>query len=339
MTQSFIAITMGDPAGVGPELCARLLTARELHAGSIPLVFGDHAILERVCKATGIECDVPTIEWREWLDKSAIIDQPSIVQASAVDLQNLTPGVIDAFSGQASFDFVDNSVKAAINGDVDAVVTGPIHKEAWQQAGVTFPGHTEMLADRCQAPRSCMMLTSEEVTCSFVTAHVGLYEVPELITQERVLETIELTADAMSRLRGRPPRLVVCGLNPHAGEHGLFGKNEEEDAIVPAIKAAQSAGIDVVGPLPADTAFLPKQRWQTDAFVCMYHDQGLTVLKALAFDQAVNVTVGLPIVRTSVDHGTALDLAWEGTADSSSLFEAYRLAQQMIQVSSEMDVE
>ena len=170
------------------------------------------------------------------------------------------------------------------------------------------------------------MLTSAQITCSFVTTHVGYRDVPELLSIPRILEVIELTAEAMRQIRHRSPKLLVCGLNPHAGEHGLFGCGEEEKLIAPAVAAARNRGIDVQGPLPPDTAFLRQRRETTDAYVCMYHDQGLIPLKALAFDTAVNVTLGLPIVRTSVDHGTALDIAWTGVAQVSSLVHAVRLA-------------
>jgi 4-hydroxythreonine-4-phosphate dehydrogenase len=209
---------------------------------------------------------------------------------------------------------------------VAAVSTAPLNKQALHAAGVNYPGHTEIFAARTNAPRSCMMQYSEEITCTFVTVHVGYREVPGLLTARRILDVIELTAEALARLRARPPELVVCGLNPHAGEHGLFGDREEERIIVPAIEAARSKGISVEGPLPPDTAFLPAKRKATDAFVCMYHDQGHIPVKALAFDSAVNTTLGLPIIRTSVDHGTACDIAWQGKANPSSLFAAVRLA-------------
>lgn len=176
-----------------------------------------------------------------------------------------------------------------------------------------------------------MMLTAPGITCSLVTVHVGYRDVPALLTVERILDTIELTAAAMERIRGRPPRLLVCGLNPHAGEHGLFGDHEEERIIEPAIAAARAKGISIIGPLPPDTAFLPKHRAGADAYVCMYHDQGLIPLKALAFEEAVNVTLGLPIIRTSVDHGTAFDIAWTGQADASSLIHAVTLAATLAQ--------
>jgi 4-hydroxythreonine-4-phosphate dehydrogenase len=159
-----------------------------------------------------------------------------------------------------------------------------------------------------------------------VTVHVGLVQVPALLTTERVREVIDLTADAMRRLRGHEPRLAVCGLNPHAGEGGLFGQREEERIIAPAVASARADGLTIEGPLPPDTAFLPERRRRTDAYVCMYHDQGLIPLKALAFDSAINTTLGLPVVRTSVDHGTAFDIAWQGVANPSSLYEAVRLA-------------
>jgi 4-hydroxythreonine-4-phosphate dehydrogenase len=201
-----------------------------------------------------------------------------------------------------------------------------LNKEALNAAGVKFPGHTEIFAHRTGAEHWCMMQYSEEITCTFVTVHCGYAEVPRLLTTKRILEVIELTSDGLRRIRGRSPVIVVCGLNPHAGEHGLFGEREEERIIIPAIDAARAKGINVEGPLPPDTAFLPWKRKSTDAFVCMYHDQGHIPVKALAFDCAVNTTLGLPIIRTSVDHGTALDIAWQGKANPSSLAHAVSLA-------------
>ena len=171
-----------------------------------------------------------------------------------------------------------------------------------------------------------MTLTCPEITCSFATVHVGYHEVPGLLSKARITDVIELTVAFMRTLRSRAPKIVVCGLNPHAGEHGLFGNQEEEHFIIPAIESARAAGVNIEGPLPPDTAFLPARRKATDAYICMYHDQGHIPLKALAFDEAVNITLGLPIIRTSVDHGTALDIAWQGKANPNSLFEAIRIA-------------
>jgi 4-hydroxythreonine-4-phosphate dehydrogenase len=304
-----VAITMGDPAGVGPELCLRLLRDPRVWAACAPVVVGDLRHLARVAAHLG---------WPA--------PDPQFVRDLGNAPADLESGKVSAACGRAAYEYVTFAIDEALAGRVDAIATGPINKEALHAAGVPFPGHTEILADRTKTPRACMMLTADAITCSLVTVHVGYREVPSLLTRELVRETIEFTATAMERLRGRKPRLLVCGLNPHAGEHGLFGDREEERIIAPAIADAQAKGLDVSGPLPPDTAFLPKLRAATDAYVCMYHDQGLIPLKSLAFEEAVNVTLGLPIVRTSVDHGTAFDIAWQGTADVSSFVKAVELA-------------
>ena len=305
-----VAITTGDPAGVGPELCLRLLADQRVRAVCTPVIVGDAAVLARVANHLGW----PNPDLAEVLDRNAI-------NANAI-----RPGEVSAACGRAAYEYVTFAIDEALAGRVDAIATGPLHKEALHAAGVPFPGHTEILASRTGAARHCMMLTAEAITCSLVTVHVGYRDVPALLTTQSVRDTIELTAAAMRRIRGRAPRLIVCGLNPHAGEHGLFGGGEEERIIAPAVEAARAAGIDVRGPLPPDTAFLPKHRAACDAYVCMYHDQGLIPLKALAFEDAVNVTLGLPVVRTSVDHGTAFDIAWQGVADVSSFVQAVTLA-------------
>jgi 4-hydroxythreonine-4-phosphate dehydrogenase len=243
-----------------------------------------------------------------------------------MDATKLQPGIVSAATGLAGYRYIEAAINAAVAAEVAAVATGPIHKEALRAAGVPHPGHTEIFIEKTNAPRGCMMLTSPQLTCSFVTVHVGYHEVPGLLSVQRILDVIELTSDAMRRINRRAPKLVVCGLNPHAGEHGLFGNREEERFIIPAIEAARAKGINIEGPLPPDTAFLVGRRKQTDAFVCMYHDQGHIPLKALAFDDAINITLGLPIVRTSVDHGTACDIAWQGKANPNSLFQAVQLA-------------
>lgn len=326
MTLPRIAVTMGDPAGVGPELCLRLLADERVRAFCTPIVFGDAGVLERVAKQL------------QWPEPPFVLDDPLfghpeyvgidpfILDFFSLDAAAVEPGKVSAACGKAAFTYFDRAITEALNGNVDAIATCPINKESLHAAGFPYPGHTEILAARTNAERSCMMLTAPEITCSLVTVHVGYREVPALLTPERILEVIELTVAAMERMRGRKPRLLVCGLNPHAGERGLFGDREEERIIAPAVEAARSKGIDVSGPLPPDTAFLPKYRKATDAYVCMYHDQGLIPLKALAFEDAVNVTLGLPIVRTSVDHGTAFDIAWQGKADVSSLIQAVTLA-------------
>jgi 4-hydroxythreonine-4-phosphate dehydrogenase len=319
-----IAITMGDPAGVGPELCLRLLRDPRVLAVCIPLVIGDGGTLRRVARHLGWPDPEPILDETEWAhfgDEIAwgVRDLKNV-------LEGIEPGKVSAECGRAAYEYVTFAIDEALAGRVDAIATGPLHKEALHAAGIAHPGHTEILAERTGTERVCMMLTSDAITCSLATVHVGYRDVADLLTRELVRETIEFTAAAMERLRGRKPRLLVCGLNPHAGEHGLFGYHEEERVIIPAIEDVRAKGIDVRGPLPPDTAFLPKFRKESDAYVCMYHDQGLIPLKALAFEEAVNVTLGLPIVRTSVDHGTAFDIAWQGVADVSSFVKAVELA-------------
>jgi 4-hydroxythreonine-4-phosphate dehydrogenase len=321
---------MGDPAGVGPEVCLHALSDEAICRQCVPVLFGDLAILRRVAVQAQMPLDAKTITPAEWQANFAGVAAPTIVDWQAVDPAAVQPGVVSAATGRAGFTYVDRAIDAALAGQVAAVATAPLNKEALHAAGINYPGHTEIFAVRTRAPRSCMMQYSEEITCTFVTVHVGYREVPGLLTTERILDVIELTADALARLRGRPPTIVVCGLNPHAGEHGLFGDREEERIIIPAIEAGRAKGIEIEGPLPPDTAFLPWKRKATDAFVCMYHDQGHIPVKALAFDSAVNTTLGLPIVRTSVDHGTACDIAWQGKANPSSLFAAVRLALRLV---------
>ena len=315
-----IAVTMGDPAGIGPEICLHLLNDPSLAAHCVPVVFGDAGVLRRLAAQLKIPFTAPVV---------SVIGSPTVptvLDLKCVDAAAVTPGRMDARCGDAAFRYVIASIEAGLAGQVDAVATGPLNKEAMHAAGHKYPGHTEIFAERMQAPRSCMMLTSPELTCSFATVHVGYHEVPSLLSTRRILDVIELTATAMQRIRGRSPKLVVCGLNPHAGEHGLFGQREEERFIQPAIEAARAQGLTIEGPLPPDTAFLARRRKETDAFICMYHDQGHIPLKALAFDSAINTTLGLPVIRTSVDHGTAFDIAWQGKANPNSLGEAVRLA-------------
>ena len=321
-----IALTMGDPAGVGPEICLRALAEASLLESCIPFVFGDAEVLHRCAEQIGLPTPKLVLGIREWTDQHPSLTRPAVLDLKRIDPSQFEVGVTTAATGQASFDYIQAAIDAALAGQVAGVTTGPINKEAIHAAGIDFPGHTEMFADRTRSTRWCMMQFSPEITCTFVTVHVGYAEVPKLLTVKRVLEVIELSAEAMRRLHGREARLVVCGLNPHAGEHGLFGNREEERIIIPAIEEARSQGLDVEGPLPPDTAFLPWKRQTTDCFVCMYHDQGHIPVKALAFESAVNTTLGLPMIRTSVDHGTACDIAWQGKANPSSLFHALRLA-------------
>ena len=325
MSKPIIAITMGDPAGVGPEISLRALIEPGVLDQCIPLIVGDADILRRCAQTLEIPLNAPVLSLKD-ASTGGQAKTPSIIHIPSLDHSTFQPGTVDANTGQASFDYIQKAIDLALDKRVAAVTTAPINKEALHQAGVPFPGHTEMFAARAGSERWCMMQYSKAITCTFVTVHVGYAEVPELLTTDRILEVIELSAENLERIRKRKAKVVVCGLNPHAGEHGLFGNREEENIILPAIESAREKGIDVEGPLPPDTAFLPWKREATDVFVCMYHDQGHIPVKALAFDCAVNTTLGLPIIRTSVDHGTALDIAWQGKANPSSLYSAINLA-------------
>ncbi|MEX0818942.1 MAG: 4-hydroxythreonine-4-phosphate dehydrogenase PdxA [Pirellulaceae bacterium] len=324
-----IAVTMGDPAGVGPEVCLHLLSHLPTLEQCTPLVFGDATVLARVARQCHLGTLPRVVKFPEWERSEDQLAEPAIIDFADDRSNDVTPGVVSEMTGRAAYRYIKAAIDAAATGRVDAITTGPIHKKALNAAGIHFPGHTEIFAAETNSQRICMMLTCDEITCSFVTTHVGYRDVPALLTIDRVLEVIEISHETMGQLRDHEPRLVVCALNPHAGEDGLFGDREEERIIAPAIAMARRQGIQVTGPLPPDTAFLPERRRETDCFVCMYHDQGHIPLKALAFDVAVNITLGLPIIRTSVDHGTALDIAWQGKAQATSMIEAVKLASKL----------
>lgn len=336
-----IGLTMGDPSGVGPEICLRALREPEVLKRCVPVLFGDANVIQRIQSISSLSsanpnrksgtgttvkkgpCRIVTLaEWR----KLGVIKEPLIVDCAAVDAVSVLPGKISASCGRAGYIYIEQAIKAALSGKVDAVVTAPIHKEALRLAGIAHPGHTEIFTALTKAKRSCMMLYSEVLTVSMVTTHIGYHEVPAKLSVARVLDVIELTAETMRSLLRRAPRIGVCGLNPHAGEHGLFGRREEEKFVEPAVVRARKRGIDVEGPLVPDAAFTSAQRKRFDALVTLYHDQGHIPFKMLAFDTGVNITLGLPIIRTSVDHGTAFDIAWQGKADPQSLFAAIRVA-------------
>jgi 4-phospho-D-threonate 3-dehydrogenase / 4-phospho-D-erythronate 3-dehydrogenase len=324
-----VAITMGDPSGVGPEICVRLLQNPAVNSKCVPIVYGDASVLARAAECLGLPFKIEVISAGNRHDTIAFKSMPAVVDFNLIQPAKLEIGKVSAACGRASLAYLEAAITDALSGKVDAVTTAPIHKEAIHAAGSKHIGHTEILAEATNAKQYLMMLTAPTITCSLVTAHVGLAQAPSLLTSEKILLAMELTIEAMERLREITPRLTVCGLNPHAGEGGLLGQGEEERLIVPAIEIMRSRGYSVVGPLPPDTAFLPARRAQTDAYICMYHDQGLIPLKMLAFDSAINITLGLPIIRTSVDHGTAFDIAWKGVASANSLIEAVQIAAQL----------
>ncbi len=330
---------MGDPAGVGPELVLRALNHADLANEFRLVVFGNHDTLQRCGKHLSMPvpvCHIVSPEQFLSADQFAYASQadpsdwrPIVVDECSLATSAFEVGRVSASCGQAAYSYIDLAIQAALAGRVGAVTTAPINKESLHLAGHNYPGHTEIFAERAASPRWCMMQYSNKITCTFVTVHCGYKQVPDLLTVKGILDTIELTDEAIRRIRGRAAKIIVCGLNPHAGEHGLFGDREEERLIEPAIQAAREKGIVIEGPLPPDTVFLPNKLASCDAVVCMYHDQGHIPVKALAFEEAVNTTLGLKIVRTSVDHGTAFDIAWKGIAKPDSLFAALRLANKL----------
>jgi 4-phospho-D-threonate 3-dehydrogenase / 4-phospho-D-erythronate 3-dehydrogenase len=333
MPKPLIAVTMGDPAGVGPEICLQLLANEAVRAHATPVIFGDARLLSRCARHTGLPAPKRIISEIEWAETYTKIEEPAVLDVFGFDAEDFQPGRVSANTGAAAFRYVEKSIEAALAGQVVAVTTAPINKEALHAAGHKYPGHTEIFAQKMSASRSCMTFFSPELICSLVTVHIGYQDVVPALTTERIFEVIALTDEAVRRVKGRNPKIAVCGLNPHAGENGLFGRGEEESIILPAIEQARAAGLQVEGPLPPDTAFIASRRKVIDAYICMYHDQALIPLKTLAFDTAVNTTLGLPIPRTSVDHGTACDIAWQGKANGTSLVEAVLLAAKMIAVS------
>jgi len=328
-----VAITVGDVAGVGPELALKCASLSEVTDRCVPVLIGPAGVLSRVASTFGLTMP-PSIRPGEWESLAADTPGPNptvdagalVVDVGELNAWEVEPGRFTAASGASSFAAVEFGIRAALAGRVDALVTGPIQKEAWREAGVSFPGHTELLAERTGVRDVRMMLTGDAISCALVTIHMPLADVPKALTIDGIVGTIRMAAEAMRCRLGREPRVSVCGLNPHAGENGMFSRGEESAVIEPALRKAESEGYHVRGPLPPDTAFTPNLRQLTDVYICMYHDQGLIPLKAICFEDAVNVTLGLPIVRTSVDHGTALDLAWQGRADHRSMLAAIAMA-------------
>lgn len=324
-----LAISMGDPAGIGPEVVLKALANPQVFDWCRPLVIGDRRILERAQMLIGGA--FPGFE---------ILSDPATGSYLAgsitlLDLANAAPdacplGHVSAASGAAAVAYVHKGVDLALARTVDALVTAPLNKEAMNMAGFHYAGHTELLAERTGSTRVSMLLTSPRLRVVHVSTHVSLREAINRVTPDRVSAVIELAHESMQLLGITRPRIAVAGLNPHASEGGLFG-DEEERFIIPTVLAARARGLNVSGPFPPDTVFLRAANGEFDVVVAMYHDQGHVPMKLLGFDSGVNVSVGLPIIRTSVDHGTAFDIAARGIARAESMTEALRVAAQMVQ--------
>ncbi len=319
------AITMGDPLGIGPEVVAKALKQDELHRLCNPLVIGDPGVLKRTIAGLGFALKIVEVEG------AGFEGEPGKVFLLAVsslpngkDLCRLSRDD----SARASFAYIEKAGRLALTGGIQGIVTGPVNKEAIYRAGIPFRGHTEYLAEISQTKKFVMMLAGERLRVSLVTTHIPHATVARSLREEEILNVIEVTGQGLRDFFRIPiPRLGVAALNPHAGEGGLFGN--EEGVILGAVEKARGIGLNVSGPWPADTLFYRAVQGEFDAVVCMYHDQALIPLKLLHFDSAVNITLGLPFIRTSVDHGVAYDLAGRGLANPRSLEEAIRLAARM----------
>lgn len=314
-----IALTSGEPAGVGPELC--LAIAREKLDCNL-VCLGDRSLL--AARAAALKLPITLAEY----DPGARAKHsPDRLEVLHVPLgAPSAPGRLDPANGRYVLDLIDRAIDGAVAGEFDAIVTAPVQKSVINDAGIPFTGHTEYLAERTRAPLPVMMLATEDLRVALATTHLPLKDVSAAITVESLCQVLSILDRDLREWWGlQAPRITVCGLNPHAGESGHLG-TEEIKVIGPAIARMRERGMNVTGPVPADTAFVPARLAECDAVLAMYHDQGLPVIKHSGFDRAVNVTLGLPILRTSVDHGTALDLAGTGKADHRSLAAAIRLA-------------
>ena len=326
-SRPLLAVTMGDITGIGPEIIVKALNDQDLYDQCRPLIVGDLPALAKAGKICGTDLAINAVTTP--VDGKFKPGTADILVMSRLDVDSLAYGHPTPASGAAMVEYILRAVDLALTGQVAAVVTAPISKAAMHLGGYNYPGHTELLAQRCRAPEFAMMLAGGAFRVVLATIHCPLREVPKRLNQADLLRLLTLTNRSLINDFGiSHPSLGVAALNPHAGEGGLFG-DEEAAIISPAIAAARELDVAVVGPLPADTIFVRHQRGEFDAVVVMYHDQGLIPLKLLHFGDAVNVTLGLPIIRTSVDHGTAYDLAGTGRADPGSLKAALHLATKM----------
>lgn len=324
-----IAVTMGDPCGIGPEIIVKALQSPELARICVPLVIGDRSALERAISVCGSSLKISEIAAAEESRGVPEGTIPLLVLSHLSDA-DLVYGAPSVAAGDAVYRYICHAARLCLDGRVAAMATAPISKEAMHRAGHDYPGHTELLAELCDTENFVMMLAGDILRVSLVTIHEALADVPGLVTFDQVLKTIRITAEAVARLTGKEsPRLAVLALNPHCGEAGKFG-DQETGIIGPAVNAARQEGINAEGPLSADTLFHFARQGAYDGVVAMYHDQGLIPLKMLHFDDAVNITLGLPIIRTSVDHGTAYNLAGSGKASEKSLLAAIRMAAGMV---------
>jgi len=323
-----IGITMGDPSGIGPEIILKSFENAEIRNIRL-IVIGDYSVMLAAynmlkIKSFKLNC-VPDIS--DCLFSNEILN---ILDLHLINMNDLHPGIVQAISGNAAFECIRKAVEMAKNKEIDAIATAPLNKEALHLAGHKYPGHTEILASLTDTMDYAMLLYDKKLSVIHVSTHVSLLEAITMLKRERIEKVIRMAHDSMKRLCQGMPRIAVAGINPHAGENGLFG-NEEIKEIIPAVKNMKEKGINVEGPFPPDTIFLQTVQGKYDIVVAMYHDQGHIPLKLIGFNSGVNVSVGLPFIRTSVDHGTAFEIAWQGKANENSISEAIKLAVKLVE--------
>jgi len=322
-----IGITMGDPSGIGPEIIIKSFEKNEIRKNRI-IVIGDYNVMLKAFNMLKIK----SFKLKRMTDAdeySFAKDILSILDLNLINLNNLLPGRVQSMSGHAAFECIRKAIELVDNNRIKAIVTAPLNKEALHKAGHKYPGHTEILASLTNTRDYAMLLHDKKLSVIHVSTHISLMDAITGLKRERVEKVIDLGNSIMKKLHGGSPAIVVAGINPHAGENGLFG-NEEIQVIFPAIKNMKKRGINVEGPFPPDTVFLQAVKGKYDLVVAMYHDQGHIPLKLIGFNSGVNVTAGLPFVRTSVDHGTAFEIAWKGVANESSMVNAIKLAVKLI---------
>jgi 4-hydroxythreonine-4-phosphate dehydrogenase len=326
---------MGDPAGVGPEIIARVYEDPSISQSAQLVVVGDASVMQEALKILGSSRQIYRIE--VFTDETYDRTKLNIVDLDNLPWSTFKTGQIDSRAGKASYDYINTAIDMALDRLVDGVVTGPIHKQSMQLAGYNYPGHTEILTERSGTKDYAMLFVAGSLNVILVTTHCSMRDALDMINVEAVLKKIQLADQAMKAMGVVKPRIAVAGINPHAGEGGRFGI-EEKEILEPAITLGRAAGLEVTGPYPPDTVFYRARRGEFDIVVSMFHDQGLIPVKLDGFAEGVNVTYGLPFVRTSPDHGTAFDIAWQGLADPRSMISAIKLAIRLTRVAHSEDL-
>lgn len=320
-----IGVTLGDPAGIGPEIVARALATKSLHERARLLVIGSDPVVRKATELTEVDLVVHPIEHPgQGIFSAGTLD---LLDLANLDFDTLQPGIVQPEAGRAAYQYVERAIEMAMAGNIDAIATAPINKEALKAGGVPYLDHTEMLARLTGSPDPMTMFALDKMKIFFLTRHVSLAEACRQITVDRVLQGLRRVDEELRRLGMAHARIAVAGLNPHAGEGGLFG-SEEVQQIAPAVAEARRQGIEALGPIPADCVFFQNRQGKHDAVLSLYHDQGHIAAKTVDFERTVSVTLGLPFIRTSVDHGTAFDIAWKGVASALGMEESIRAAEE-----------